>query len=224
MKITITKNGPYVVDAGVPLKEVDSVADRDGSVLAYKEQTDHGETSADTYLCRCGHSANKPFCDGHHAKIGFDGTETNDRTDYDKSAELIRGKAYDVLDKPELCATGRFCDVGIGFGNALRRADDADKQYVEHVGCTCPSGRLTLVDKHTGQKIEPELEKELYLVRDVPAEHLGPIYARGGIPVTGADGFQYEVRNRVTLCRCGESENRPFCDGTHLDCKHMEIE
>ncbi|MFE2733740.1 CDGSH iron-sulfur domain-containing protein [Streptomyces sp. NPDC059349] len=38
---------------------------------------------------------------------------------------------------------------------------------------------------------------------------------RGGIPVTAADGTPYEVRNRVTLCRCGASRNKPFCDGTH---------
>ena len=224
MKIAITKNGPYIVDAGVPVKEVNSLANKDGAVLAYEEKKDLSDAKANTYLCRCGHSANKPFCDGHHAKIGFDGTETNDRKSYDHGAELLQGKVYDALDKPELCAAARFCDVGAGFWNALHSMDEADKKYVEHVACTCPSGRLTLVDKHTGQKMEPELEKEIYLVNDVPAGHLGPIYAKGGIQVTGADGFAYEVRNRVTLCRCGESRNLPFCDASHLRCEHMEVE
>jgi CDGSH-type Zn-finger protein len=40
---------------------------------------------------------------------------------------------------------------------------------------------------------------------------------RGGIAITSADGYTYEVRNRVTLCRCGHSKNKPFCDGTHSD-------
>jgi CDGSH-type Zn-finger protein len=35
----------------------------------------------------------------------------------------------------------------------------------------------------------------------------------------GADGFEYEARNRMTLCRCGGSKNKPFCDGTHLSIK-----
>jgi CDGSH-type Zn-finger protein len=35
------------------------------------------------------------------------------------------------------------------------------------------------------------------------------------VQVIGADGFAYEVRNRVTLCRCGASRNKPFCDGSH---------
>jgi CDGSH-type Zn-finger protein len=36
------------------------------------------------------------------------------------------------------------------------------------------------------------------------------------IAVTSADGRDYEVRNRVTLCRCGSSRNKPFCDGSHV--------
>jgi len=225
MKITITKNGPYVVDGGIPLKEVDSIPDdQEKGVIAYKESKDHGVTEARACLCRCGHSNNKPFCDGHHTLIGFDGTETNDRADYDEKAELMHGAIYDALDKEELCAVGRFCDVGINFWNALEREDEANQAYTKHVGCNCPSGRLTLLNKETGEKLEPKLEKEIYLIKDVPEKHLGPIHLRGGIQVIGTDGFEYEERNRVTLCRCGESNNLPFCDATHLRCKHMEID
>ena len=46
----------------------------------------------------------------------------------------------------------------------------------------------------------------------------GPIWVRGGITVESADGREYEVRNRVTLCRCGQSSNKPFCDGSHVEC------
>jgi CDGSH-type Zn-finger protein len=45
----------------------------------------------------------------------------------------------------------------------------------------------------------------------------GPLWVQSGIPVTAADGSPYEARNRVTLCRCGKSANKPFCDGTHID-------
>jgi len=224
MKITITKNGPYVVDAGIPLKEVDSVATQDGAIQDYKETKDVSTPEKVAYLCRCGHSANKPFCDGQHTKLGFDGTETSARESYDETAERLQGAVYDALDRPDLCAGGRLCDVGSGFWRALHKSDETSKTYVEHVGCTCPSGRLTLVDKQSDQKLEPKLEKELYLIRDVEAEHYGPIYVKGGIPIFGADGATYEARNRVTLCRCGESQNKPFCDATHLRCEHMEIE
>ncbi|WP_257790068.1 CDGSH iron-sulfur domain-containing protein [Acidovorax carolinensis] len=45
---------------------------------------------------------------------------------------------------------------------------------------------------------------------------LGPIGLRGGVQLVGADGFAYEVRNRMALCRCGASKNKPFCDGSHI--------
>jgi CDGSH-type Zn-finger protein len=56
-----------------------------------------------------------------------------------------------------------------------------------------------------------------------PAEGVsGPLWLRGGIPVFAADGFAYEVRNRVTLCRCGASKNKPFCDGSHAAIKFTD--
>jgi CDGSH-type Zn-finger protein len=44
----------------------------------------------------------------------------------------------------------------------------------------------------------------------------GPIWVRGGIEIESAEGHAYQVRNRVTLCRCGKSQNKPFCDGSHV--------
>jgi len=224
MKITITKNGPFVVEKDIPVKEVASVADKDGGVSGYDVQGDIGEPGTEKYLCRCGHSANKPFCDGQHVKINFNGAETtNSRKSFFEKAKLYRGKVYDALVSDDLCAVGRFCDVGDGLGEALGSYDEADVENVVHGGCGCPAGRIVLVDKKTGQTIEPELEKEIYLINDAPEAHLGPIYVRGGIQVIGADGHEYEVRNRMTLCRCGESSNSPFCDASHLNCEHMEI-
>jgi CDGSH-type Zn-finger protein len=42
---------------------------------------------------------------------------------------------------------------------------------------------------------------------------------RGSITVEAEDGARYEKRNRVTLCRCGASSNKPFCDGSHASIK-----
>jgi CDGSH-type Zn-finger protein len=56
-KITVLKNGPYLVNGDVEMR------DADGNVLP---------TVANGFaLCRCGASAKKPFCDGTHSKIGF---------------------------------------------------------------------------------------------------------------------------------------------------------
>jgi hypothetical protein len=69
--------------------------------------------------------------------------------------------------------------------------------------------------KKTKKTIEPEFEKSIGLIEDPAVGVSGPIWVRGGIPVESADGKTYKVRNRVTLCRCGKSSNKPFCDSSH---------
>ncbi len=70
-------------------------------------------------------------------------------------------------------------------------------------------------DRETKEPLEPHFERSIGIVED-PAEGVaGPLWVRGGIPVVAADGEPYEVRNRVTLCRCGASKNKPFCDASH---------
>jgi hypothetical protein len=79
----------------------------------------------------------------------------------------------------------------------------------------CPSGRLVAWEGKGRKPIEHALPVSIGVVED-PAERVsGPLWLRGGIPVIAADGFNYEVRNRQTLCRCGASANKPFCDGSH---------
>ncbi len=79
----------------------------------------------------------------------------------------------------------------------------------------CPSGRLVAWDRETKTEIEPEFEPSIGIVADPADGVAGPIWVRGGIPISGADGETYEIRNRVTLCRCGASANKPFCDASH---------
>ncbi len=62
VRITPTENGPYKVQGPVQL------IDLEGNPIEVP-----GET---IFLCRCGGSTNKPFCDGTHSKIGFQGAMT----------------------------------------------------------------------------------------------------------------------------------------------------
>ena len=64
--------------------------------------------------------------------------------------------------------------------------------------------------------LEPELDPSVALVEDPQNGVSGPVWVRGGIRIVSATGEVYEVRNRVTLCRCGSSKNKPFCDGSHV--------
>jgi CDGSH-type Zn-finger protein len=78
---------------------------------------------------------------------------------------------------------------------------------------------LVAWDKKTNKPIEPKFEPEAGLIEDTQAKVSGPIWLKGGVELEAADGSVYEPRNRVTLCRCGQSGNKPFCDGSHINCK-----
>jgi CDGSH-type Zn-finger protein len=86
----------------------------------------------------------------------------------------------------------------------------------------CPSGRLVVYDKKTGKPIEPRFVPSISLTEDPQKRVSGPIWVRGGIPIVSASGITYEVRNRVTLCRCGKSKNKPFCDGSHIRVRYSD--
>jgi len=214
-KVKVSKNGPYIVSGGVPLSEQIMCVDNEGQCHGWKEGQKY--PPQETYaLCRCGHSGNKPFCDGAHIRIKFDGTEGASYRSYLEQAGEIIGPDLKLTDAQNLCASARFCHRGSGTWKLAKQSGnpDARQKAIEEVA-DCPSGRLVVWDKE-GKAIEPDFEPSIGLVEDVQAGKMGPIWVRGGIPVEAADGTIYEIRNRVTLCRCGKSLNKPFCDGRHL--------
>lgn len=214
-RIKVTRNGPYIVSGGVPLSEQTIAVDSDGQCHGWR-QTREYPPQENYALCRCGRSGNKPFCDGTHARIGFDGSEAASRELYLARAERTEGLGLDLTDAGELCAGARFCHRDGGIWRLAKRSVDPDARMIaiEEAG-DCPSGRLVVWDKE-GKPIEPGFAPSIALVQDPQAGVSGPIWVRGGIPIESAGGATYEVRNRVTLCRCGKSSNKPFCDGRHL--------
>ena len=214
-KIKVTTNGPYFVSGGIPLSEQNICVDADAQCHGWEEGRKY--PAQESYaLCRCGHSQNKPFCDGTHAKIKFDGTEKATNRPYMDQAAEINGPGLKLTDVKEFCAGARFCHRGGGTWKLTQESHDpeARQKAIEEAG-DCPSGRLVVWDKN-GKAIEPELDQSIGLVIDTQANKMGPLWVRGGIPIESADGIAYEIRNRVTLCRCGKSTNKPFCDGRHL--------
>jgi len=73
MQIVVSKNGPYLVSGGVPLIVSEICNDNEGYCRTWKTVTRY-PVQQPYALCRCGHSKNKPFCDGTHVKVRFDGT------------------------------------------------------------------------------------------------------------------------------------------------------
>ena len=214
-KIQVTKDGPYLVTGGLPVSEQRIVTNAEGESLEYREGKKF-PAQAQYALCRCGQSANKPFCDGTHAKVHFDGTETASHEPYLKQAETIEGPAMLLTDQENLCAFARFCDPKGRIWNLVKQTDNPEvREIVKHEAAHCPAGRLVVWDRETGKPIEPKFKPSLGLIEDTAKEVGGPIWVRGGIPVVSADGETYEIRNRMTLCRCGRSDNKPFCNGAH---------
>lgn len=217
-KITVSKNGPCLVSGAVPLAVQIITPDEKGYSHHWRRGIAY-PLRASYALCRCGKSSTLPFCDEAHEKEGFDGTEVASRKPYTELAKKIEGPDLDLTDFSDLCASAKFCDRAGGIWDLTRQSDvAAAKKTAIAEAANCPSGRLVVWDKKTGNEIEPEFIRSIGLV-EYDGGTKGPIWVRGGIPVVSADGTLYEVRNRVTLCRCGRSLNKPFCDSSHLEKK-----
>lgn len=127
--IKVRVNGPLLCTGDI------EVLDAHGKVLG---------KSDNVALCRCGHSADKPFCDGSHNEAGFE----NDGCFTDERAESLEGEGPLVITVRE---------------NAM-------------------------------------------------------LLAKGPVTINSADGSCTTTRNKVALCRCGESSSKPFCDASHKGC------
>jgi len=117
-----------------------------GDIEVYTADGERLKKSDDLVLCRCGHSANKPFCDGSHRKVGFE------------DDGIFTGAVSETLDQP--------------------------------------SGPLKITVRPNAMLV-----------------------AKGPMTILCANGNGAVTRNKAALCRCGHSSNKPFCDGSHKDCK-----
>lgn len=214
-RIKVSKNGPYIVSGGIPITKQVIITDSEGTPIEWLTATKYSPQEKCT-LCRCNQSNNQPFCDGTHVKVGFDGTETAGQEVYLNKPKEIDGLALKLTDFEELCASARFCHRAGGIWNLVPKSGDPEaKRVAIEEACDCPSGRLVVLDRKAKKIIEPKFKKSIGLVEDPAVGVSGPIWVRGGIPVESADGKIYKIRNRVTLCRCGNSSNKPFCDSSH---------
>ncbi len=174
-----------------------------------------GETiqlSKVTALCRCGKSENKPYCDGAHSKLGFVGSKDDDRRP-DKVDEYV-GKEITIYDNRGVCSADGSC---VRLCPEVFQKDkkphwifpDAAsvKKVVETIE-KCPSGALSYQigsERIQGIKRPPAVR----IAKD------GPLAFVGGIQLIDDMESKPESLEHFTLCRCGGSKNKPFCDNSH---------
>jgi len=122
---------------------VNLVRVRENGPLAFHAEIDiNGEVSFRATLCRCGASANKPYCDGSHGKTGF--TATGEPASKDSAALEARGGLVKITPQPN-----------------------------------------------------------------------GSLKVEGNLEIVSGTGRTVDRATNVFLCRCGHSQNKPFCDGSH---------
>jgi CDGSH-type Zn-finger protein/truncated hemoglobin YjbI len=207
--VMTAKNGPYLVT------NVPTVRTPLGEPLTVPPQL---------ALCRCGGSSDKPFCDGACAANGF--TDDKDPHRVPDRRDSYPGQQLTIFDNRGICQHSGLCT------DRLATAFRTDSEpFVAPSGARmdeliravrdCPSGALGLafdgqedhearrvVDWHGGRQRAIEITQD------------GPYRVTGGVPLVDAAGADVpraegSSREHYALCRCGHSQNKPFCSGMH---------
>ncbi len=191
----------------------------DGPLLVSKmsrlinEAGEEVETKEVYALCRCGGSENKPFCDGTHKRNGYSShRETGKLLDRYRAYE---GEKVRVEDDRTICAHAKHCvtDLPEVFnveGRPWITPDGASVEAITELTHKCPSGALlAFVEGERADKAATE--ERITIAKDGPYEVEGPIELQID------KELRPPVSDRYTLCRCGASKNKPYCDGSHLE-------
>ena len=197
-----SEDGPYVV------KGLSTIRNSKGESLPAKDVV---------ALCRCGGSSNKPFCDGTHAKIEFRSESLTDGGN-DKR-DSYAGSKITIHDNRAICAHAGRCTAGLPAVWRMQvepwiDADGAEADAIIETVRKCPSGALSYSVEGVEFR-DQDREPMVTVSQDGPYVVTGGI----GLDVPRGEGASTE---HYTLCRCGGSKNKPFCDGTHWRIKFKD--
>lgn len=218
-KILPLRNGPYYLLNDMEPKVVENLQNSKGEPLS---------TIQGVALCRCGASNNKPFCDGTHGTIGFSSeNKTTAAANYNNnngsSEHMIKdkrkdyvGKEITIHDNRRICSHAAECVNNLSSVFKLNsrpwiNPDSARTEEIIETIRKCPSGALS----YSIDDIEYRDQNERRPIVTVSKD--GPYLITGGIDLIG-DNIQWAEgasKEHYTLCRCGASNNKPFCDGMH---------
>ena len=208
--ITVLKDGPYMV------KNVNDFINSKGKAISSKS------TMA---LCRCGKSSKKPFCDGTHIKVNFDGKKDQNRIP-DK-VDTYKGKDITIHDNRGVCSHFGYCSDELPSVWGMKKKpwinpDGSSVKKIINICEKCPSGALSynLPNENRIQNVKGRDEQISISPRRYDAD--GPYNITGSIELKDPDGAAPESQEHYTLCRCGASKNKPFCSGEHWHVKFID--
>jgi len=198
VKIDVLENGPLIVH------NLEKLSNSKGIKL---------ETDEKLALCRCGHSSNKPFCDGTHKNVGFIGErESNASLSKERTYE---GKELNIHDNRTICCHAGECvsnlnsvfDINV---NPWINPDNSSVEEAIDVIKKCPSGALSYSINDIKTR-DFDRKPEIHISQD------GPYNIIGGIEINVSEDLKPPSREHYSLCRCGTSKNKPYCDGSHKE-------
>ena len=193
--ISLAHNGPYIV------KDLTNFSSQKGSI----------ETEETIALCRCGKSSNKPYCDGTHAKIGF--STDNTETHLDNKVDDYAGQKITIRDNRSICAHAGVCTDNLASVFRMKQEPwiDPDAASVEEIIAViqkCPSGALSYSLENT-ENPDQDQEPAIFIAPN------GPYVVSGCPDLLDTIWREGASKQQYTLCRCGASKNKPYCDGSH---------
>ena len=124
--------------------------------------------------------------------------------------ETVRGGKITIIFDGKKCIHSRHCVTGAPLTFLANvegpwiRPDETSAEHLVEVAHLCPSGAIRY-ERHDGGPEEQAPEVNVARIREN-----GPIAINASMTLNGES-----IGLRATLCRCGASNNKPFCDGSH---------
>lgn len=179
------------------------------------------ETRENVLLCRCGASERKPFCDGSHVGVGYS-SKKKWKPGAGSTIDHV-GERVIIHDNRALCAHVEYCvqDLPNVFDRSKRpwvNPNGATPEEIIALCKKCPSGALSCTVDGVLYRNYEERPPTVIATRE------GPYYVQGGVEVIGEPFSEGYSTEHCTLCRCGESRNKPLCDGKHWDVGFVDRE
>jgi CDGSH-type Zn-finger protein len=195
--IKAAQDGPYIV------KDLKIFSNRKGTIKCKEAMG----------LCRCGQSANKPYCDGTHKKIEF--SSENELDAGKDRLDTYQGKEITIHDNRSICAHAGYCTEGLPAVFRQHQepfVDPGGASYGDIIDIInrCPSGALSYT-------IEDETETHIINDASIVIAPNGPYLVTGKAVLLDTVKAKGASETHCTLCRCGASKNKPYCDGSHWE-------
>jgi len=208
--IKILKDGPYLAKGVKNFKNSKDVTIPSKPVMT---------------LCRCGKSSNKPFCDGTHTNINFNGDK--DKNHIPHKVEIYKGEKITIYDNRSVCSHRGYCtdelpSVWRSEKEPWIDPDGASVEEIIKICEKCPSGALSY-SLRDGERIQ-DVKRRDEAISIAPRRYNadGPYDITGGVEMEDLDGASPESKEHYALCRCGASKNKPFCSGEHWYVKFID--